>query len=400
MKHTNLLLLGAIFFDQTGTKKFLIGVWVGLAFSISVILSTVGIMDGFERTLRHGLKKSSGDISMQSRNGFFDVDQEMKEKFRKNNIQDYAKIVQVDSFLIFNEESRGVLVRGIDSFYGDVIQESFNLSANSVAIGQEIARINKIKKGDFVVLAFGRGSDEFRNMPTLSRFRVEKIVSHGIYQKDLRMVYVRLPEIQQILFLSERINMLTFNLGNAPDETSDDLKKIEKKVMELKKDFNSDFYFKPYWKEYSSFLEAVKVEKFLISVILQIIVVIAVFNVLGFIYFINEKKIKELFLFQALGLSKKAMNRLWIKFVVLLWLASSVLSIAFVQFFRFLLMHLSFFKLPAEIYHMPRIDLFLSWEDYVLVFFLALLWILLITYYLLRRLKNKNLLEGLRQEFA
>lgn len=94
------------------------------------------------------------------------------------------------------------------------------------------------------------------------------------------------------------------------------------------------------------------------------------------------------------------MNHLWIKLVLLIWVASSLLAMVFVQFFRFLLLKVSLFELPAEIYHMPRIDIYLSWGDYALVFALALLWILLFTYYLLWKLKNKSLLEGLRQEFV
>lgn len=94
------------------------------------------------------------------------------------------------------------------------------------------------------------------------------------------------------------------------------------------------------------------------------------------------------------------MNNLWIKLVILIWVAASVLAAIFVQIFRFMLLKLPFFELPAEVYHMPRIDIYLSASDYVMVFALALVWMLLITYYLLRKLRNKSLLEGLRQEFA
>ena len=65
-----------------------------------------------------------------------------------------------------------------------------------------------------------------------------------------------------------------------------------------------------------------------------------------------------------------------------------------------MLLKLPFFDLPAEVYFMPRIDIYLSKFDYMMVFALALVWMLLITYYLLRKLRNKSLLEGLRQEFA
>lgn len=389
-----------LFLDHATTRKFLVGVWVGLAFSIAVILSTVGIMDGFEKALRQGLKKSTGDVSMQSRYGFFQLNDKLKNELKDANVLDYATIVQTESFMIFNDESRGVVVKGVEENYGSIVNLPLKLSPRSVAIGIEISRFNKVNVGDEIVLAFGNGSAEFKNMPAISRFKVERIVNHGVYQKDSRMIYARLEDIQKSLGVSSRINMIAFNIDHTKLTPNNELKAIENKISELKLRFEPDFYFKPYWREFSSLIEAVQAEKVLISLILQLIVVISVFNVLAFIYFINEKKSKELFLFKALGLSRRAMNNLWLKLVVLIWFASSVLSMVFVQLFRYLLLNASFFKLPAEVYFLPKIDLYLSWLDYLMVFSLALLWILLITYYLLRKLKNKSLLEGLRQEFA
>lgn len=399
MKPNNFRIFLTLFLDST-TKKFLVGVWVGLGFSIAVILSTVGIMDGFERALRQGLKKSSGDVTMQSRYGFFAVNDQIKAELAESNITKFSPLVQTESFMIFNDESRGVVVKAISSDYGKIVDLPLDIPADSVIIGSEIARINKVSVGDEIVLAFGTGGAEYKNMPALHRFKVDSIVSHGVFQKDARMVYIRLDEIQAIQRLSNRVNMIAFNVARNPKNAGDDLKDIEEKLTDLRLRFEPDFYFKPYWREFASLIEAVKTEKFMISLILQLIVVISVFNVLAFIYFINEKKSKELFLFKALGMSKKSMNNLWIQLVFLLWVASCVLAAVFVQLFRFMLLHIPFFKLPVEVYHMPRIDLFLGWPDYALIFALALVWMLLITYYLLRKLKNKSLLEGLRQEFA
>lgn len=400
MQSTNFRLFLMLFLDNSTTKKFLIGVWVGLAFSIAVILSTVGIMDGFESALRKGLKKSSGDVTMQSRYGFFQVSDHLKNTLAESGIEKYSALVQTESFLIFNDESRGVQVKAIEPSYGDLVGFSLDLPEHSVAIGSEIARINNVAVGDEIVLAFGKGGAEFRNMPALTRFKVSEIVNHGVYQKDSRMVYARLDEVQAMLGLASRVNMIAFNVKRAANDKSNDLKLIENKLVDLRMKFDTDFYFKPYWREFSSLIEAVQAEKVLISLILQLIVVIAIFNVLAFIYFINEKKAKELFLFKALGLSKKSMNNLWLKLVFGIWIASCLLAAVLVQLFKFLLLKVALFKLPAEVYHMPRIDLLISWQDYFMVYALALIWMMLITFYLLRKLKNKSLLEGLRQEFV
>jgi ABC-type lipoprotein release transport system permease subunit len=213
------------------------------------------------------------------------------------------------------------------------------------------------------------------------------------------MVYIRLGALQKILELNHYVNMISLNLPN-DSKYKDDIEKIETNIPILRKKFNSNFYFKPYWREFSSLLEAVKIEKVMIGLILQMVVVISIFNILAFIIFINEKKSKELFLFKALGLSRKAMNNLWMKLVFFIWGLSCLLAIVFVQIFKFCLLKLSVFELPSDIYYMPRIELYLSWTDYLFVFGLTLVWIMLITFYLLRRLKQKSLLAGLRQEFA
>jgi ABC-type lipoprotein release transport system permease subunit len=400
MKTQRFKLFLLLFLDTPGTIKFAGGVLVGMAFSIAVILSTMGMMDGFDRALKIGLKKSAGEVVMNSHSGsFFQLNKDLKDKFKSQNIDRYSALVQTESFLIFNEESRGVLVRGIDDSYSEVVELPLGLEKDEVAIGSEIAKINNIHVGEEIVLAFAKGNDGMKSMPALERFKVKRIINHGVYQKDSRLVYVKLSRLQEILGLGNYVNMISLNLPNKPFYR-DDIEKVESQLPVLRTAFEGDYNFKPYWREFSSLIEAVKVEKVMISLILQMIVVISIFNILAFIIFINEKKAKELFLFKALGLSKKAMSDLWMKLVLLIWGLSCVLSMIFVQIFKFALLKLPFFELPSEIYSMPRIELYLTVKDYLFVFSLALVWVLLITYYLLRRLKQKSLLEGLRQEFA
>ena len=400
MKGQRFKLFLTLFLDNSTTIKFALGVLIGMAFSISVILSTIGIMDGFQRALKIGLKKSVGEVVMSSEGGgFFKINSSILSNFKSLNIDHFASLVQTESFLIYDEDSRGVLVRGIDDAYSEVVKLPIFLKENEVAIGSEIAKINKLHLGDEIVLAFAKGNLGLKSMPSLERFKVVRIVEHGVYQKDSRMVYIRLETLQRILELGHFVNLISLNLP-MESKYKDDIDKIESNIPILRKKFDSKFYFKPYWREFSSLIEAVKVEKVMIGLILQMVVVISIFNILAFIIFINEKKSKELFLFKALGLSKKAMSDLWIKLVFLIWSLSCLLSLVFVQIFKFSLLRLSLFELPSDIYYMPRIELFLSWSDYLFVFSLTLIWILMITFYLLRRLKQKSLLAGLRQEFA
>jgi ABC-type lipoprotein release transport system permease subunit len=381
-------------------SKFAFAVILGFGFSIAVILSTIGLMDGFDKSLKEGLRKSNGDITLSSRKGFFDLDENLKKILYKNHITKYSSVVQTESFLVSDEESRGILVKGIDELYGSVVGLNIKLAPNEIAIGQEIAKQLNLKIGDEITLAFAKGNNGVRNLPSLKRFKINSIVNHGIYQKDARLVYLIISEAQNILELSTKVNSIVLKVDYS-SENKNEIEKNFKLVMDnLNLDIGHDFYLKPYWREFSSLIEAVKVEKVMIALILQLVVIISIFNVLAFIIFANENKAKELFLFKALGLSQNRLAHFWFRLVLLCWFSSCLISVVFVNIFKILLKYFSLFKLPAEIYYMPRLEMYLTLKDYFTVFVLAFFWIILITFILLRRIKKKSLLEGLRQEFA
>jgi ABC-type lipoprotein release transport system permease subunit len=400
MKNNKFSIFYTLFTDSSTHLKFALGVVFGFGFSIAVILSTIGIMDGFERSLKQGLKKSTGDLSLNSRQGFFTLDDRLKSILMDQHLTQFAKVVQTESFLIAGEISRGVLVKGIDEFYGSVVGLPINLHPGEIAIGSEIGKTLNLKKGDEVVLAFAKGNTEMKSLPALNRYIVSEVVNHGVYQRDARQVYLPLDEVQKVLELKDKVNSvaISFNKGEMLDQDEEALFKY--KMTALSDLLPSEFYLRPYWKDFSSLIEAVKVEKVMISIILQLVVVISIFNVLAFIIFMNEKKAKELFLFKALGLSQRELSRIWYQLVLACWATSCVISLVFVFIFKLLLRYFSVFNLPAEIYHMPRLELYLTYQEYFFVFLMALVWINLITYILLRRMRKKGLLEGLRQEFA
>ena len=86
-------ILSILFYEKTSIK-FALGVLLGMAFSISVILATVGIMDGFDKTLKSGLRRSVGDMFFYSSEGFFEVDQSLKDKLKDKDVVNFSPLVQ------------------------------------------------------------------------------------------------------------------------------------------------------------------------------------------------------------------------------------------------------------------------------------------------------------------
>ena len=381
-----------------GSLRFTLAIIFSFAFSISVILCTVGLMDGFEHTLKKALKVSSGDLSLFSRRGFFMVGEGMKEFWRSRNVA-YSPLIKTEGFLVQEDFSKGVMIQGVEAHsFSRISGLEIALSGNEIAIGKALAQIADLRVGDEVVLVLAIGKKQLSTMPTLHRFRLKQIVDHQIYNKSMRLIYVNLKHLQSLLGLQEKkINMVSLNKFTSAD--ADLVEKVQALKVELTDRLDPLMVIHPFWQEFAPLLEAVAIEKLAMTLTLQLIVIIAIFNVVAFVTFLNEQKAKDIFLFQALGTSQKSLMSSWLMLLVLIWISSCLLAMGFSSVFEWAMSNLSFLKLPGDIYSLERIQIKFSLGSYVMAFSLAFLWLMGISWPGLRRLQRKSLLSRLRLEF-
>ena len=263
----------------------------------------------------------------------------------------------------------------------------------------QLARQLGIKIGDSLALTFGKGNESSDFLPLIQTFTVAGVAKHGIYQKDLRFVYLNRTDLSELLELGQKINLLI--LATEPvNQPLESLDTVSKKQLKLTSVLTSDYVVRPFWNEYDFLIEAVKVEKFSISLILQLIVVIAVFNIIAFVIFIMEKKAQDFFLLRAVGLSLSDLMRFWFFSVIVIWCFSCVGAYLASSCFDWCLQHLSFLQIPGEIYVLSSLHLRLDFLAYVTVYGVSFLWILtaaLVGYW---RFRRKPIIQGLRQEFS
>jgi ABC-type lipoprotein release transport system permease subunit len=378
--------------------KILLATVFSFTFSIAVILCTFGLMDGFDHLLKSGLRHSSGDILITNRKGFFSLSPELSEVLNKIKPLSVSPVIQTEAFALFGDMSRGVLVRGIDAEdFSRSIGLKLSVSPGGVVIGEELAKQFNIKLGDSLSLTFGKGNETASSLPTIQTFQVTSFIKHGIYQKDLRFIYLDRSELGAILGLKKKINLVVISAEKSG--TLKSLLPITHKSNELKKALNSEFLIKPFWDEYDFLIEAVKVEKFSISLILQLIVLVAIFNIVAFVIYIMEKKAQDFFFLRAVGLSLKDISRFWFLSVLIIWAVSCFGAHLLSNLFNWCLQNLSFLKIPGEIYVLSSLSIDLDFLAYSTVYGISFVWILVAAFIGYFRLKRRPIMQGLRQEF-
>jgi ABC-type lipoprotein release transport system permease subunit len=379
--------------------NILLATILSFAFSISVILCTFGLMDGFDHLLKTGLRHSSGDLILTSRRGFFSMDEFIHDSINKIAPVAVAPVIQTEGFALYDGKSRGVLVRGVE---GEDFERATGLAVKvetgHIVLGSEIAKQFNISIGDTMALTLGKGNASQESLPGVKMFTVSGIVKHGIYQKDLRFIYVSRSDLASLLEVGDRVNQVIIALTD-PATPLKELEGVKASQERLRQNFDSEFIIRPFWSEYSFLIEAVKVEKFSISLILQLIVIVAVFNILAFVIYIQEKKAQDFFFLRAVGLSLNALMHFWLKSIFLIWVISCIGAHLLSQVFDWGLKNLAFLQIPGEIYVLSGLDIRLDVKAYATVYLLSLLWILLAAFGGYFRLRRKPIIQGLRQEF-
>lgn len=375
-------------------KRFALAVTLGLGFSMAVILGTIGIMDGFEYELTKKLREINSDVQLIPRKSF--VEREPIEALLQESslVKKFQTFQQVEAFAIKDEAAKGVLLKTEDSL-------GFSLNERpGVVIGKELASVLKLQIGQNMTLALVSDDGSFEGIPNLYQVSVVDIRDFGIHEKNLRIILVPRGWLELMLNSKGKTNLVQLEIQAFAIKRPQQALQIKEIERLISQSLPSLFIVRPYWNEFKTLLEAVEIEKIAISLILQIIVIISIFNTLAFIFYLKSKKNQEIFLLQALGLKQKSLMLSWTGLLLLLWFMGGVLSVVFVKAFDFVLFNSDLIQLPGDIYHLGKIRLMLEYKDYAIVYAGALFWILLFDLVLWRQIAKKSILSGLRKEFG
>lgn len=387
-------IIRTVFSSKSSLRVFFVSIF-SVAFSASVILSTFGIMDGYEKVLMKSAHIGVGDLRLQFHGGLFEWNEVLEKELQNASLKHFSPVRQMEAFFVTEEGAHGLIVRGVNSkSYSKVSSLNLSLENNDIQIGKELAKKMKLQLGDTVTLAFARGNQELDFLPALESFTIKGIIDHGIYEKDLRYVYIDHDYLGKTLSSVGQYNLVEALIGDSPIIEREP---IEDAIMKIESQLGHSFKVFPYWNKHEVILQAVGVEKFSIGIVLQLIVIVAIFNIAAFILFTREKRTKEFFLFWALGMTYSSIQKFWYVMVILMWVLSCLLALVLTEIFNWIL--ISFITIPGSVYTLEKVRLSLSFSDTLIVFLFALFWMGIVSWMSMKRLKATQLLEGLKQEF-
>ena len=360
---------------------------IGIAIGVAAIIIVMAVMNGFREELISRLLGINGHLNIYSNSGQITKEEVniIKSDFSDNQL---IPLIQTQAFVISNEFSKGVFLRGYDNEYlGDlhflkqniVEGKLFGNNINDIVIGYVLANKFGLSVGDEIKIAIPKTDNTiFGNIPRFKTLTVSGILNLGMYEYDSSFVFSNISIARKLLVLEDQ----NFNLIEIFIQSPNNIEIIQDKVNRRIIANNFRLYTSSWKENNSTLINALNVEKNVMFLILTLIILVASMNIIsGLIIFVKEKN-KDIGILKTIGLSNKSLIKIFLSIGLIIGLIGTIfgglvgvifsLNIKSIQFFIENILHTDLFA--KEIYYLSNLP---SRVDNLEVFYVLIISIII-----------------------
>ncbi len=231
----------------------------------------------------------------------------------------------------------------------------------TIVIGKKLADKLFVKVGDKLTV-FSLKNDQIpspENLPNIDKFEVAGIFESGMAKYDDSYAYVSLKSAQELFGIGNNITGYDIKLGN--------ISKIDSLTRHLGKQLRYPHSVRSIYQVHRNIFTWIELQKEPIPIVLALIILVAVFNIIGTLLMIVLEKTNAVGTLKSLGAKRRQ-----VVFVFLLQgIVLAIAGIIFGNILAVILMEIQLkfnvITLPSSVYFMSTVPLMLSFNIILLV---------------------------------
>jgi lipoprotein-releasing system permease protein len=350
----------------------------GIAVGVATLIIALSILNGFEKTITTKIVDFDSHIKIGSYQSILPDYIYYSGKIEntlggnlKELIPYAAKLAVVGTRKI----KEGVNVKGILPEHGNSIKANikegeFSLDLGesaTIIIGRKLANKLRVNTGDKVNI-FSLANDQLpspENMPNIKRFTISGIFESGMAEYDDLNVYVNLREAQEIFEIRDNIT--------GYDITVNDITKIDSLTQVLSDNLQYPHFVRSIYQIHRNIFTWIELQQKPIPIVLALIIIVAVFNIVGTLLMVVLEKTNAIGVLKSLGAS----NNQVILIFLLQGIFLALIGIAAGNAIAYLLMKFqltyNIISLPSSVYFMTTVPIEMTWQIFTGVSLVSLL---------------------------
>ncbi len=333
----------------------------GLSVGISALLSTLFILNGFEKVISKKIADFDGHIRVKHYLNY-PIPSEILEMdsilFHYKETVSQSRFIQKPALLRKGKAAEGIIVEGIEpdrvEFINDILVSGRNdISGNQIVIGERLANQVNISIGDKIVLfdlATLNGSNK-----RLKQFVVAGFFHSGMLEYDNHMIYMNLEQADRLFHMNEKVSGQILRLSES--KWANELSEF------LKKDLAYP-YMVMTWKEKNrSLFKWMDIQRWPILFIFSLIAMVGLVNIISALAMIVLDKTRQIGILKSLGVSHSGLRQLFLFYGFMIGLAGAIIGSFLALLLAWMQNNFKIITLPEDIYFMDFIPMDVSIFD-------------------------------------
>ena len=385
---------------------------IGIALGVAAIIIVMSVMNGFRSNLIERIIGINAHLNIYS---FEDLIKKKEIELIENDLDKntYNKIIysiETQGLVISENISRGVAIRSYEKLnpkhylYEKIISNKiYSISFDQIIIGDSLAKELNLKIGEQIKIAIPKTDKSLLGqIPRFKTLKVVGVFDFGMYEYDANLVFISADLSRKLLLIEKDIfNKIEFYIDDPNLINS-----FKNSIDNLIKNHKLDLYSLSWIDNNSSLMNALKVEKNVMFLILTLIIIVASMNIIsGLIIFVKEKN-KDIGILKTLGFSNFSILKIFFTIGITIGLIGTVSgtligiifteNINYIQFILEKLLNTELFS--EEVYFLSNLPSEVKYEEVLFVFLISLIITILSTIFPAIRASNIDPVETLKNE--
>jgi len=351
----------------------------GIAIGVATLIIALSVLSGFEKTIQDKITDFDSHIKVSSFSGTVKNYEPITSKI-ENLLGDYKlSLVPFASKLAIisaNRRQDGINIIGIppdtqiERLQKNIINGEFNIASsdsNILVIGKVLANKLLLKVGERVTL-FALKDDQIpspENLPNIEKFLVTGIFESGMAEYDDLYAYTNLTTAQNLFSIGQSINGYDIQLSS--------IEKIDSLTNLLRKNLSYPLFARSLFESHRNIFTWIELQQKPIPIILGLIIIVAVFNIIGTLLILVLEKTNAIGILKSLGANRKQVLRIFliqgifIGFIGII--GGNLLALLLMQ----IQIQFDVITVPASVYFVTQVPFDLSPFIFILVSVIALI---------------------------
>lgn len=288
---------------------------IGIALGVMTLIIVLGVMNGFRDTLYKNILDINGHIVIQKfGKPFTDFDQTANNIRAVKGVKAVVPVIDGQVMVSSKYQEYFGNVRGIRSEdinkltavtskirFGNL--KNFS-QARGIVLGIRLANVLGVRVGDPINIVTLRGAQTpFGTAPRVKSYRVSAIFEVGIYEYDLKIMFMPLNEAQKFFSKKNRVSALEVMVENP--------KEISKYEPAISKSSGANTHLTNWRQRNQKLFSVLQVERNMMFIIVSLIVFVAALNIISSMIMLVKVKTRDIAVLRTMGASRSSIMRIF-----------------------------------------------------------------------------------------